>query len=94
MFKYCYKRREDNKLVVESIENENNDKLGTNLTRHCLFYVHRNQTKEDDEKHWLVVVFFRCIETKQKKMPMNISSSLSSLGAQKQNKTKQDDNER
>jgi hypothetical protein len=50
--------------------------------------VQRNKTKEDDNEHQLVV-FSRCTRTKQNKMTMNVDLSSSSLGAQKQNKTRQ-----
>jgi hypothetical protein len=40
----------------------------------------------------LVIVFFGCTKTKEKKTTMNVNSSLPSLGAQKQNK-KYDDKE-
>jgi hypothetical protein len=43
--------------------------------------VHKNKGKKDDNKRQLVVVFFGCIETKEKKMMMNIGSLLSSVGA-------------
>jgi hypothetical protein len=48
--------------------------------------VHRNKTKQNDNEHRLVVIFFGCRETKQNKTTISISSSSSFLCAQKQNK--------
>ncbi len=49
---------------------------------HChLLWVHTNQRKRDDDEHWLVIVFFKWIETKEKKTMMSANLSLSSLGA-------------
>ncbi len=74
-------------FFVESTQNENNDEPKMNLAHHCLFWVHINKTKKDNDEHWLVVNFSRCTKTKQKKMTMNVNLLSSSLGAQKQNKT-------
>jgi len=54
--------------------------------------VHKNKTKKDDDECQFVVIFFGCIETKQKKTMMSADLSSSFLGAKK--KTKEDDNKR
>jgi hypothetical protein len=47
-----------------------------------LLSLHRNKTKKDnDECQLIIVVFFGCTKTKQKKMMMNVGFSSSSLGA-------------
>jgi hypothetical protein len=76
-------------FFMESTHNENNNKLKINLAHHCVLWVHINKTKKDDDKLQLVVIFFGCTKTKQKKTTTSIDSSLSSLGAQKQNKRRQ-----
>ncbi len=73
---------------TSSTMKKNNDEPRMNLACHYLLWVHRNKTNQNDDKHWLVIIFFGCIETKQNKIMTSIGSSLSSLGAQKQNKTR------
>jgi hypothetical protein len=55
--------------------------------------VHKNKRKKDDNECWFIVVFFGCIETKEKKTIMNIDSSSSSFGCT-EIKEKKDNNER
>jgi hypothetical protein len=65
-----------------------NKTKGERTPTHLRFlWVHKNKTKEDNDERRFIIVFFGCIETKQKKMMTNIDLSLSSLGAQKK-KTK------
>jgi len=48
--------------------------------------VHKNKTKKDDDECQFVVIFFGCIETKQKKTMMSADLSSSFLGAKKKQK--------
>jgi len=51
------------------------------LAHRHLLWVHTNQRKRDDDEHRLVIVFFKWIETKEKKTMMSANLLLSSLGA-------------
>jgi hypothetical protein len=46
----------------------------------------QKQNKKDNDKRQLVIVFFGCIETKQKKTATSTNSLSSFFNAQKQNK--------
>jgi hypothetical protein len=49
------------------------------------FVGHKNEKKYNNE-HRFIIIFFGCIETKQKKTMTNANLSSSSLGPQKKNK--------
>jgi hypothetical protein len=51
--------------------------------------VHKNKRKKDNDEHQLIIIFSRCIETKEKKTT-SVGSLSSFLGAQKQNKKDND----
>jgi len=51
--------------------------------------VHKNKTKQDNDKHQFIIVFFVCTKTKQNKMTTNANWLSSSLGAKKQKKKQQ-----
>jgi hypothetical protein len=70
------------------------NKTKQNNNKHCacrrLLCVHKNKTKKDDDECQLVINFFGCKETKQKKTMTNTNLSSSFLNAQKQNKRDKD----
>jgi len=51
--------------------------------------VYKNKAKKDDDEHRFVIIFSRCIETKQEKMITSVDLLSIFLGAHKQNKIRQ-----
>jgi hypothetical protein len=66
----------------------NNEKnITTSWHSLSYFLVHKNKKKHND-KHWLIIVFSGCKETKEKKTTMSVGLSPFFLDAQKEKKKK------